>query len=37
MLIFQINQIESFLKEAGFKNYELFFRWYNFVGFLAIK
>ncbi len=37
MQIFQINQIEGFLKEAGFKNYELFFRWYNFVGFLAIK
>ena len=37
MQIFEIKQIESFLNQAGFKKFELFFRWFNFVGFIAIK
>ena len=37
MQIFEIKQIEGFLNEAGFKKYEIFFRWYNFVGFIVIK
>jgi len=37
MQIFEIKQIESFLNDAGFKKYEIFFRWYNFVGFIVIK
>lgn len=37
MQIFEVNQIEDFLKKSGFKKYEVFFKWYNFVGFIAIK
>ena len=37
MQIFEVKQIESFLNDAGFKKYEIFFRWYNFVGFIVIK
>jgi tRNA (cmo5U34)-methyltransferase len=25
------------LKEAGFQTIETFFRWYNFMGFVAVK
>ncbi len=37
MQLFEQNEIEKFLKIAGFKKIEPFFRWFNFIGFIAIK
>ena len=37
MQLFQINEIENFLKKSGFKKTEIFFRWFNFIGVIAIK
>ena len=37
MQIFELSEIDNFLKKSGFKKREIFFRWYNFVGFIAIK
>lgn len=37
MQLFEIEEINSFLKESGFKKSEIFFRWFNFVGIIAIK
>mgnify|MGYP001236860925 CR=1 FL=1 len=33
----QMDENISLLKKCGFKNYDIFFKWYNFAGFLAIK
>jgi tRNA (cmo5U34)-methyltransferase len=32
-----LQQNMDLLREAGFSNMEIFFRWYNFVGLVAIK
>ena len=37
MQLFEIDEINNFLKKAGFKKSEKFFRWFNFVGIIAIK
>ena len=37
MQIFELSEINDFLKDSGFKKTEVFFRWYNFVGVIAIK
>ena len=37
MNIFQESEVKSFCKKAGFKKIDTFFRWFNFVGIIAIK
>ena len=37
MQLFEVDEINAFLKEAGFKKKEIFFRWFNFVGIIVIK
>ena len=37
MNIFQEEEVKSFCKKAGFKKIDTFFRWFNFVGIIAIK
>ena len=37
MQLFEISEIDYFLKKSGFKKREIFFRWYNFIGLIAIK
>jgi ubiquinone/menaquinone biosynthesis C-methylase UbiE len=37
MQLFQIKEITSFLKKTGFEKNEVFFRWFNFVGIIAVK
>jgi tRNA (cmo5U34)-methyltransferase len=37
MEIFELKEIESFLTKSGFKKSEIFFRWFNFIGIIAIK
>ncbi len=37
MQLFELSEIENFLYKSGFKKIEVFFRWYNFVGIIAIK
>ena len=37
MQLFEISELDNFLKKSGFKKREIFFRWYNFVGLIAIK
>ena len=37
MQLFEVDEINAFLKEAGFKKKEIFFRWFNFVGIITIK
>tara|TARA_Y100000590_G_scaffold243656_1_gene273914 strand:- start:15 stop:752 length:738 start_codon:yes stop_codon:yes gene_type:complete len=37
MSIFQEEEIKSFCKHAGFKKIDTFFRWFNFVGIIALK
>ena len=32
-----LTENQSLLKEAGFEKQDLFFRWYNFAGIIAIK
>lgn len=34
---YKISENFQMLKEAGFNDYEVFFKWYNFAGMLAIK
>jgi len=37
MELFELSEIDKFLSKSGFKKKEVFFRWYNFVGIIAIK
>jgi len=37
MQIFEFIEIEKFLKNVGFKKIEIFFKWFNFIGIIAIK
>ena len=37
MQLFQIKEIISFLKKTGFEKNEVFFKWFNFVGIIAVK
>ena len=37
MQLFEFKEIENFLKKVGFKKVEIFFKWFNFVGIIAIK
>ena len=37
MQLFEVNEIEQFLKKVGFKKIEIFFKWFNFIGIIAIK
>ncbi len=37
MELFELSDIDKFLSKSGFKKREVFFRWYNFVGIIAIK
>ena len=34
---YRIEENERLLKEAGFRSVEVFFRWYNFCGIIAVK
>ncbi len=37
MQLFEFEEIEKFLKKVGFKKIEFFFKWFNFIGIIAIK
>ena len=37
MNIFQEDEIKLFCKDVGFKKIDSFFRWFNFIGFVALK
>ncbi len=37
MQLFELAEIDNFLTKSGFKKREVFFRWYNFIGIIAIK
>ena len=37
MNIFQEDEIKFFCKDVGFKKIDTFFRWFNFIGFVALK
>ena len=37
MQLFELSEIKHFLYRSGFKKTEVFFRWYNFVGIVAVK
>ena len=37
LIPYRIEENLALLKEAGFKNTEVFFRWYNFAGMIAVK
>ena len=37
MQLFDLSEIDEFLKKSGFKKKEVFFRWYNFIGIIVIK
>ncbi len=37
LIPYRIEENMALLKEAGFKNMEVFFRWYNFAGVVAVK
>ena len=37
MNLYQQSELIKFCKNAGFKKIDVFFKWFNFVGFIAIK
>jgi len=37
LIPYQLEENETLLKHAGFQHVEVFFRWYNFCGILAVK
>ena len=37
MYLFNETTTKNLLKKSGFKEYEIFFRCFNFIGFIAIK
>ena len=37
LIPYRVQENQEMLHEAGFRNVDIFFKWYNFAGFLAIK
>ena len=37
MYLFDEKKSKSLLESAGFKNYEIFFKCFNFIGYIAIR
>ena len=37
LIPYKLSENITMLREAGFSNYEIFFKWYNFAGFIAKK
>jgi len=37
LIPYKLSENITLLREAGFANYEIFFKWYNFSGFIAKK
>jgi tRNA (cmo5U34)-methyltransferase len=37
LIPYKLSENITLLREAGFSNYEIFFKWYNFAGFIAKK
>ena len=37
LIPYRLDENVQLLKEAGFRSVEIFFRWYNFCGIVAIK
>jgi tRNA (cmo5U34)-methyltransferase len=37
LIPYKLSENITMLREAGFSNYDVFFKWYNFSGFIAKK